>query len=124
MTIAESRQKDLDYVGANGNCDLVVVLIALYRYQNFAIRSLHPILENVDGVTTYTIFFKHVDANTFDPPSEIEKELFSKTIADLNPDLVGFSVMSPHTLIAKGLNKIVRDNSGAQIIGGGGSSDN
>ena len=115
MGITDRQQQ----VSANENRGLVVVLVALYRHQNFPIRIIQPLLERIDGVAPYTIFFKHVDANTFDPPSEIEEELFAKTIADLNPDLVGFSVMSPHTLIAKGLNKIVRDNSGAQIIWGG-----
>ena len=35
---------------------LTVVLVALYRYQNFAIRILHSILENIKGVKTHTIF--------------------------------------------------------------------
>jgi hypothetical protein len=46
-------------------------------------------LENIDGVAPYTIVFKPVDSNIFDPPSEKEKEIFAKTIADLDPDLVG-----------------------------------
>ena len=67
---------------------LTVVFVALYRYQNFAIRILHSILENIKGVKTHTIFFKHVDTNTFDPPSEKEMELFAETISELKPDLV------------------------------------
>jgi anaerobic magnesium-protoporphyrin IX monomethyl ester cyclase len=99
--------------------ELVVVLVALYRYQNFPIRIIHPLLEEIDGVTPHSIFFKHVDANTFDPFSDTEGELFAKTISDLNPDLVGFSVMSPHVPIVKDLNAIVRKNSNAKIIWGG-----
>ena len=101
------------------NRPLTVALVALYRYQNFALRLLHPLLEKIDGVKPYTIFFKHVDSNTFDPPSEKEKELFAKTIADLNPDLVGISLMSLHVPIAKDLNQIIRANSSAKIIWGG-----
>ena len=119
MNISESRQNDWNDVRENGKRDLVVVLVALYRYQNFPLRIMHPLLEVIDGVTPYTIFFKHVDANTFDLPSDREAKLFAETIADLNPDIVGFSVMSPHVPIVKDLNTIVRNNSSAQIIWGG-----
>ena len=98
---------------------LTVVLVALYRYQNFAIRILHSILENIKGVKTHTIFFKHVDTNTFDPPSEKEMEMFAETISELKPDLVGISMFSLHVPIVKELNQIVRNNSSAKIIWGG-----
>ena len=98
---------------------LTVVLVALYRYQNFAIRILHSILENIEGVKTHTIFFKHVDTNTFDPPSAKEMELFAETISELKPDLVGISMFSLHVPIVKELNQIVRNNSSAKIIWGG-----
>ena len=35
-----------------------VVLIALYRYQNFPVRIMHSLLENIDGVQPYSIFKK------------------------------------------------------------------
>jgi anaerobic magnesium-protoporphyrin IX monomethyl ester cyclase len=99
--------------------DLVVVLVAMYQYQNFPIRIMQPLLERIDGVTTYTIFFKHSSTNTFISPSEKEKELFSKTIADLDPDLVGISVLTLHEGIAKSLTEIVRTHSSALVAWGG-----
>ena len=35
---------------------LTVVLVALYRYQNFAIRILHSLMENINGVKVHTVF--------------------------------------------------------------------
>jgi anaerobic magnesium-protoporphyrin IX monomethyl ester cyclase len=99
--------------------DLVVVLVAMYQYQNFPIRIMQPLLEKINGVTTYTIFFKHTSTNTFIPPSEKEKELFAKTIADLDPDLVGISVLTLHEGIAKTLTEIIRANSSALVSWGG-----
>ncbi len=98
---------------------LTVVLVALYRYQNFAIRILHSLMENINGVKVHTVFFKHVDTNTFDPPTEKEMELFAETISDLEPDLVGISMFSLHVPIVKELNQIIRNNSSAKIIWGG-----
>jgi anaerobic magnesium-protoporphyrin IX monomethyl ester cyclase len=98
---------------------LTVVLVALYRYQNFAIRILHSLMENINGVKVHTVFFKHVDTNTFDPPTEKEIELFAETISDLEPDLVGISMFSLHVPIVKELNQIIRNNSSAKIIWGG-----
>jgi radical SAM superfamily enzyme YgiQ (UPF0313 family) len=91
----------------------------MYQYQNFPIRIMQPLLERIDGVTTYTIFFKHTTTNTFIPPSEKEKELFAKTIADLDPDLVGISVLTLHEGIAKNLTEIIRTNSSALVAWGG-----
>jgi anaerobic magnesium-protoporphyrin IX monomethyl ester cyclase len=99
--------------------DLVVVLVAMYQYQNFPIRIMQPLLERIDGVITYTIFFKHTATNTFIPPSEKEKALFAKTIADLDPDLVGISVLTLHEGIANNLTEIVRMNSSALVVWGG-----
>ena len=98
---------------------MVVVLVAMYQYQNFPIRIMQPLLERIDGVITYTIFFKHTATNTFIPPSEKEKALFAKTIADLDPDLVGISVLTLHEGIAKKLTEIVRMNSSALVVWGG-----
>jgi len=125
MELVQSEQINLEHVKNRKTTsrkkvgDLKVVLVALYRYQNFPVRIIQPLLEDIDGVTPHSIFFKHVDANTFDPFSDTEGELFAETIADLNPDLVGFSVMTPHVPIVKDLNAIVRKNSNAKIIWGG-----
>ena len=99
--------------------NITVVLVALYRYINFPLRIMHPLLENIDGVKPYTIFFKNHDANLFKVPSATEEDLFVKQIIDLKPNLVGISVLSPYVPIAKKLTKLVRDNSSALVIWGG-----
>jgi len=38
---------------------MTVVLVALYRYQNFPIRILHALLEKIDSVEPHTILFKN-----------------------------------------------------------------
>ena len=73
----------------------VVVLVALYRYLNFPIRIMHSLLENIDGIKPYTIFFQNYDSNIFKPPTDIEEDLFVKLIIDLDPKLIGISVKKP-----------------------------
>lgn len=97
----------------------VVVLVALYRFQNFPIRVMHSLLENIDGVKPYSIFYQNYDTNVFKIPTATEEELFVKQIIDLRPDLVGISIMSPYVSIAKKITKLIRDNSSALVIWGG-----
>lgn len=99
--------------------NMVVVLIALYRYQNFPIRIMHSLLENIDGIKPYTIFFKDYETNLFNYPTKQEKELFVKQIIDLAPKLVGISVLSPYVPIAKRLTKLIKENTSALVIWGG-----
>jgi len=98
---------------------IVVVLVALYRYQNFPVRIMHSLLENIDGIKPYTIFFQNTDTNVFVAPTEIDEDLFIKQIIDLNPTLVGISVLSLYVPIAKRLTKLIRDNSSALVVWGG-----
>lgn len=70
---------------------IVVVLVALYRYRNFPVRIMHPLLRNINGIEPHTIFFKNCDTNVFNPPTDREEELFVKLITKLNPKFVGFS---------------------------------
>lgn len=97
----------------------VVVLVALYRYLNFPIRIMHSLLENIEGIKTHTIFYENYDSNVFEVPTVIEEDLFVKKIIDLNPSIVGISVLSPYVPIAKKLTKLIRDNSSALVVWGG-----
>jgi len=97
----------------------VIVLVALYRYQNFPVRIMHPILKTIDGIEPHAIFFKNYGENIFDLPTRQEEELFVKLITKLNPKLVGLSVLSPYAPIAKRLTKLVKDNSSSLVIWGG-----
>ena len=99
--------------------NMTVVLVAMCRYQNFPIRIMHPLLENINGIKPYTIFFKNYDTNVFKVPSKTEEDLFVQQIIDLKPSLVGISVMSPFVPIARKLTKLIKDNSSALVIWGG-----
>ena len=98
---------------------ITVVLVALYRYQNFPIRIMHSLLEKIDGVKPYTVFFQNFYTNALKLPTANEEDLFKKKIIELNPKIVGFSVYSPFALITKRLTKIIKDNSSALVLWGG-----
>lgn len=98
---------------------IIIVLVALYRYRNFPVRIMHPLLRKIDGIEPHAIFFKNCDTNVFNPPTDREEELFVKLITKLNPKLVGFSVLSPYVPIGRRLTKLVKDNSSSLVIWGG-----
>ena len=99
---------------------LTVVFVALYRYQNFPVRILHPLLENIDGIKPYTIFLKNCDTNTFGYPSKKEETLFLDLIKELNPAIVSFTILSPYVKIARKLTKLIKaQNPDIKIIWGG-----
>ena len=104
----------------NGYSDpLKVVLIALYKYQNFPIRILHSVLENIEGIEPHTIFFKNHYTNDIRPPTPKEEGFFREKITELNPSIVGMSVYTPYFSVAKRLTKIIKENSSASVVWGG-----
>ena len=111
--------EDGGIVGGAASKDTIVVLVALYRYENVTIRSLHSLLEDIDGIKPYTIFYQDYGTNTFNLPTVAEEELFVKQIINLAPSIVGISVLSPYVPIAKRLTKLIRDNSSSLVIWGG-----
>ncbi|MGD9194017.1 MAG: cobalamin-dependent protein, partial [Desulfobacterales bacterium] len=96
-----------------------VVLLALYRYQNFPVRILHALLENIEGVRPTTIFFQDFYTNAVKYPTSTEEQLLKEIITELNPKLVGLSVYSPYLYVAKRITRIIRSNSSASVIWGG-----
>ncbi|WAC04347.1 MAG: radical SAM protein [Methanoregula sp.] len=99
---------------------LTVVFVALYRYQNFPVRILHPLLEKIDGIRPYTIFLKNCDTNTFEFPSKKEETLFLDLIKELNPAIVSFTILSPYLKIARKLTRLIKaQNPEIKIIWGG-----
>ncbi len=98
---------------------IAILLVALYRYQNFPIRILHALLENIEGIEPHTIFFKNNYTNAVTPPSIKEQTLFKEKIAELQPKMVGFSVYSPYVQIARKLTALVKENSSALVMWGG-----
>ena len=98
---------------------ITVVLIALYKYQNFSVRTMHALLENIEGVEPHTLFFKNHYTNDLRYPTAREEDLFARRIRELNPHIVGLSVLSPYVAIAKRLTQIIRKNASASVIWGG-----
>jgi len=98
---------------------ITVVFIALYRYQNFPVRIMHSILENMEGIRPHTIFFQNYYTNAVKNPTAKEQNVFKELIIKLNPKLVGLSVYSPNVSTAKQLTKIIKNNSSALVLWGG-----
>ncbi|MGD2272032.1 MAG: radical SAM protein, partial [Desulfobacterales bacterium] len=98
---------------------ITVVLIALYRYQNFPIRLMHSLLEKIDGVEPHTIFFQNFYTNALKYPTAEEENLIREKIIQLKPGVVGLSVYSPFALIAKRISQIIKNNSAAMVVWGG-----
>lgn len=95
------------------------VLVALYRYLNIPFRIMYPLLNGMEGVKADVIFFKHAEANIGEPPTQKEEELLIEQIKSLNPDLVGFSVMSPYFFMAKKLTRLVKKHLSVPVAWGG-----
>jgi radical SAM superfamily enzyme YgiQ (UPF0313 family) len=81
--------------------------------------AMHALLENIEGVHPHTIFFKNHYTNDLKYPTAKEEELFAEKISELNPHIVGLSVLSPYVFIAKRLSRIVKNNSAAAVVWGG-----
>ena len=96
-----------------------VVLLALYRYQNFPVRILHALLENIEGVRPFTIFLQDFYTNAVHYPTSKEERLLKEIIAEIDPILVGISVYSPYLYVAKRITNIIRSNSSALVVWGG-----
>ncbi len=94
-------------------------MLALYRYQNFPVRILHALLENIAGVRPFTIFFQDFYTNAVHYPTSKEEQLLKEIIAEIDPKLVGISVYSPYLYVAKRITNIIRANSSASVIWGG-----
>lgn len=100
--------------------DVVIIFVALYRYENFPVRILHPLLQKIQGIKPYSIFLKNCDTNQFEYPSRKEEELFLGLIKKLDPDIVSFTVLSPFSSIAQKLTRLIKQiNPNITIIWGG-----
>lgn len=96
-----------------------VLLVALYRYQNYPVRILYALLERLPGVEPHAIFFKNRLTNAAAPATVREEALFAERLAAVDPALVGLSVYSPYVQTARRLTAIVRRTSSARVLWGG-----
>lgn len=97
-----------------------VVLISPYYFLGNGIRILHPLLENIEGVEPYTIFFKHCKSNTFHPPTRREERLLVDLVEWLNPSLVCFGVLSPFFYVGRRLTRLIKRKRPSTLIFWGG----
>jgi radical SAM superfamily enzyme YgiQ (UPF0313 family) len=119
-----SGLNDLSLQGMNidmtlSNAPMSVVLIAIYRYQNFPIRIMHSLLEKMEGVNPHSIFLKNTYTNAIKYPTAIEEKLLREKIIELNPKVVGISVYSPFVSVAQRISQIVKSSSSALLVWGG-----
>lgn len=42
-----------------------VLLVALYRYQNYPVRIFHSMLQGMEGVKPHSVYLKNYFENTF-----------------------------------------------------------
>ena len=96
-----------------------VVFVSLYTFYNVPLRTLHPLVDKIDGVNAHTIFYKNYVANLFNLPTAKEEEIFINTIKKINPKLIGISLLSPYVEIAKRLTYLIKKNTSALVVWGG-----
>lgn len=77
---------------AQGRQDFRVVLLCVHGTHWMASRYVHALVKS-HGYDTHTVFFRETFEQVLSAPSR-EIQLCAKTIADLNPDVVGFNVTS------------------------------
>lgn len=97
---------------------LKIVLISLYCYDSFAIRSLYSLLKN-KGYDVEAVFFKQLVSNRMEHPSDKEMQLLLGLLKQWNPALIGLSVRSPFFGIAKDLILRIRGEVDSVIVLGG-----
>ena len=76
-----------------------VALISPYNYSSMPVRLLHGVLDKADHEPK-SIFFKRHRLDRMAPPTDEEYELLHRTIDELQPDFVGFSLRSTFATVA------------------------
>lgn len=102
----------------NNGSRIHAVLISLYHYGGFGIRTLHDVLKS-RGHRATNVFFKKDKTNAMELPTEHEKDLLTGLIKELNPDLVGISTRSTFFPVAKDITARLKQAVSAPIIWGG-----
>lgn len=100
-------------------------LVSLYNPEAMGLRSLHAVLKE-NGYDVKLIFLKtdtrtREDNFTCSPPPMLfeDKHLFLNLIMQLDPDILGFSVVSSHVPIVMDIIKYIRPHFEGKILLGG-----
>jgi len=96
----------------------MITFISLYGPENTGIRSMSAALKQA-GIKTSLIFFKKWVNNDIRPPSEKEKEILVRLLAELKTDIVGISLTSPFSSIAEEIALRIKTRLNPTIIAGG-----
>ncbi|MBN1384050.1 MAG: B12-binding domain-containing radical SAM protein [Elusimicrobia bacterium] len=102
----------------SNNNKINMVLISLYHYGGFGIRTLHDILKS-RGHKVSNIFFKKDKTNAMELPTEHEKDLLADLIKKINPDIIGISTRSTFFPVAKDITVKLKQTVNAPVIWGG-----
>ena len=96
-----------------------ILLVGFYNTKALGVRYLETALIK-SGYTVYTLFLKEFDSKNPGEVTETELQLVKKLVADLDPGLIGLSVMSSLYIgsVIK-VNKVLRDNFNIPIVWGG-----
>jgi len=91
-----------------------VVLVSLHSLRSISIPFLDAVLRRAGHEVT-CVYFKVTTAR----PTQKDIDRFVDTVAELDPDVVGFSVMSTFYNTAGTLSNLLRERTRAKIIWGG-----
>jgi len=96
-----------------------IVLIALYEFDSFSIRTLHAVLKK-KGFDVHSIFLRDRDMDvTMGRTTKHEIELVMKIIRQKKPAFVGIHVLSTFFRLAQNLTKKIKKQSDALVVWGG-----
>ncbi len=105
--------------GQKTSAGFCVALISLYNTESNAIRTLHAVLEQA-GFQVHTFFFRRRNPhNTFDRYSPDEVKHLVKHVRQVNPALVGISVMSAFFELASEITREIKSQSDTPVLWGG-----
>ncbi len=100
-------------------------LVSLYNFEAMGLRSIHSILRK-NGFTVKMIFLKDYETirvqhetGSLDLISEVETQLFKETVVSMNPDFLGFSLVSTYVEFVQGLMEGLKLNWNGKVILGG-----
>jgi radical SAM superfamily enzyme YgiQ (UPF0313 family) len=93
-----------------------ILLVSLYDIHNGGMRTIHSVLKN-KGHNVKSVFFKSSSYTSL-PYTKTEVNALADEIVERKPEMVGFSVKTPHFNLFKMLSSKIRNYVGAIIIGG------
>jgi len=94
------------------------LLVTPYGLQNQGIRLLGAVLRR-EGFETTLLFFKRWVNNDVQQPTDGEKDLFRRVVAERQPDLIGFGFGSHYLSVVLDLSNLAREGGRCPILWGG-----